>query len=146
MLSGLERVLSFQLKTVGIAHESEYRFAAMHVGLGKGIKDRLKQAGLKDYRADFAFTNAKLLVEVEGGGWTSGRHTRGKGFADDLRKYQAAMRLGWTVYRCDGDMVNRGEALKFIEWFIAEHDWRINTKKNTAWSYQPAAQVQTDRG
>jgi hypothetical protein len=36
------------------------------------------------------------------------------GFAHDLRKYQAAMRMQWDVYRCDHAMVKSGEAYETI--------------------------------
>lgn len=115
-MSKLEAQLEQQLKMIGIkGFEREYRFAAIHVGLGKGIRDRLALAGLKNWRFDFAHVGKKFAVEVEGGGWSGGRHTRGKGFAEDLKKYQEAMRLGWTVYRCDGQLIKSGEALEIIE-------------------------------
>lgn len=99
--------------------EREYRFGAYASGgTGKGLRDRLKDNGLKDWRFDFAVPDIHLAVEVEGGAWVHGRHTRGKGFAEDLRKYDAAMRLGWTVYRCDAKMVDEGQALDTIRALI----------------------------
>lgn len=67
------------------------------------------------WRFDFAWPELMLAVEVEGGGWTNGRHTRGKGFSNDIQKYSEAMRLGWTVYRVDGALIGSGEALTVIE-------------------------------
>ena len=56
-----------------------------------------------------------LAVEVEGGTWTRGRHTRGKGYEGDCRKYNSAAIAGWTVLRYTTDMVRSGEALTQIE-------------------------------
>ncbi len=69
---------------------------------------------IRRWRADFAFPKAKLLVEVEGGTWTQGRHTRGKGFEADCDKYNAAATLGWRVLRFTPGMIKRGEAVNVI--------------------------------
>lgn len=69
----------------------------------------------RNWRYDFVWMAKKLIVEVEGGIWTGGRHVRPKGFTEDLRKYQAAQNLGFVVCRVTTEMVNRGEALSMIE-------------------------------
>jgi len=52
------------------------------------------------WRFDWAWIPEKVALEVEGGAWTQGRHTRGKGFMDDMEKYNAARLQGWMVLRC----------------------------------------------
>lgn len=95
--------------------EREYRFAAHATGgTGKGCRQRIRQAGLRDWRFDFALPELGIAVEVEGGAWVQGRHTRGAGFEGDLRKYDAAARLGWTVYRCDPRMIRSGHAVETV--------------------------------
>jgi len=118
-VSKLEDALSRQLVAVKAPpFEHEFRFSANHVGLGKGIKSRLKDAGLKDWRFDFAWPEIKLAVEVEGGIFVNGRHSRGAGFEGDCIKYGEAMKLGWNVYRCTGGMIKSGNALDTIEMMI----------------------------
>lgn len=120
-MSAGEELLAAQLEREGIEFEREYRFIAMATGgIGKGCKERIKASGCRDWRADFALLDSFLLVEVEGGAWTNGRHTRGAGFAGDLVKYDAATRLGWTVYRCDPAMVKSGRALETIKLIIQQ--------------------------
>jgi hypothetical protein len=113
-MSQLEDLLALQLRAHKIQVTMEFPFAADHVGIGPGTRKRLAEAGFKNWRFDFAFIEQKIAVEVEGGAWTGGRHTRGKGFSEDLIKYDAAMNLGWTVYRCDGSMVKNGCAINTI--------------------------------
>jgi hypothetical protein len=113
-------LLGHHLKDEAIDHEAEYRFGAIASGgAGKGLRGRLKEAGLKDWRADFHIIGHMLLVEVEGGAWTGGRHTTGVGFNADLAKYDAAMRLGYSVYRCSPEMVKKGHAIETIKQLIA---------------------------
>lgn len=53
----------------------------------------------RGWRFDFAWPDLKVAVEVEGGVWSQGRHTRGQGFIDDCEKYSAAAEFGWLVLR-----------------------------------------------
>lgn len=57
------------------------------------------------WRFDYAWPDRMVALEVEGGVWTQGRHTRGKGYLADIEKYNAAQVMGWTVIRCTpGDL------------------------------------------
>jgi len=59
----------------------------------------------RKWRFDFALPARRVAIEIEGGQWTGGRHTRGLGFAADCEKYNAAARLGWRVFRFTNSMV-----------------------------------------
>lgn len=67
------------------------------------------------WRFDFTFPNHMLAVEVEGGTFSSGRHSRGRGFEADCEKYNAATILGWRVLRFTTEMVKDGRAIATIE-------------------------------
>jgi very-short-patch-repair endonuclease len=93
-----EALMAFQLRVAKIPHETEYRFHPS-----------------RKWRADFAIPARKLLIEVEGGSWTEGRHNRGKGFEDDCEKYSVAAALGWRVIRATTGQVESGLALHWIK-------------------------------
>ena len=71
----------------------------------------------RKYRADWAFINARLLVEVEGGAFLKdgGRHNRGAGFRNDLEKYAEAAILGYRVIRVLPEWIEDGRALTYVE-------------------------------
>lgn len=55
---------------------------------------------IRRWRFDFVICPIrKIAVEVEGGTFTGGRHTRPIGYAADLEKYNTAALMGWSVLR-----------------------------------------------
>lgn len=54
-------------------------------------------------------------IEIDGGVYSQGRHTRGKGFEADLEKMNAAVAQGYKVYRFSTGQVLNGTARQFIE-------------------------------
>lgn len=51
------------------------------------------------WRFDVAWIDDLIAVEIDGGVWTRGRHSRGSGQTKDNEKINAAQSLGWKVYR-----------------------------------------------
>jgi hypothetical protein len=68
----------------------------------------------RKWRFDFAWPQEKLAVEIEGGTWSNGRHSRGSGYESDLLKYNRATALGWRVFRYTPTMVNVGIAINDV--------------------------------
>lgn len=66
------------------------------------------------WRFDYAFVAAKLAVEIDGGGFMNGRHSRGSGIEKDCEKYAEALALGWRVLRVTPKHVKSGQALTWI--------------------------------
>lgn len=77
----------------------------------------------RQWRLDFAFQQTdvhgaryvQLAVEIDGGGFVNGRHSRGKGIENDCEKYAEAMVLGWCVLRVTPKQVASGQALTWIQ-------------------------------
>lgn len=73
----------------------------------------------RKWRFDFAWPDRMVALEVEGGTWISGAHTRGRHFESDAEKYNEAALRGWRVLRVTTDMVDDGRALGFVERALA---------------------------
>ena len=98
MTSALEETLAFQLTALGIPFVREY----------KAVPGR-------KFPFDFAFPEARLLVEVQGGTYTVGAHSTGTGLARDYEKINLAQLHGWRCLQFDGKAVKSGEAAKTIQ-------------------------------
>ena len=61
----------------------------------------------RKWRIDFAIVDMEIGIEIEGGVWTNGAHTRGKGFIEDMQKYNAAVTLGWVILRFTPQDLNK---------------------------------------
>jgi very-short-patch-repair endonuclease len=98
-----EKAMAEQLNDAGIAFEREFKFHAK-----------------RRWRADFRITGTQILVEVEGGVYSGGRHTRGTGYEADAEKYNAAAHDGWTVLRFTTGMVKNGNAIEVIKKTVSQ--------------------------
>lgn len=105
-----EILMEKHLRELKIPFEREYRFHPV-----------------RRWRFDFALCTAvngvptSYAIEIEGGSWIAGRHNRGKGFEADLRKYNEAAKMGWTVLRFTSNMIERGESKAFLAAFFKIH-------------------------
>jgi hypothetical protein len=65
----------------------------------------------REWRFDLSWPEYLVAFELEGGVFSGGRHTRGKGYTEDAKKYTEASLKGWTLIRCTSEQVRTGEAL-----------------------------------
>jgi len=110
MTSDAEEALAFQMRAVGTLPSPEREWVFAHP---------------RRWRFDFAFLIERVAVEVEGGSWVAGRHTRPEGFASDIEKYNEAAIRGWSVIRVTPKMVESGDALSVIERALIAADARL---------------------
>jgi hypothetical protein len=64
------------------------------VGAGK----EYKFADGRRFRFDY-YHPSGIAIELEGGVWSKGRHTRPSGFLNDMEKYNLAASMGILVFR-----------------------------------------------
>lgn len=99
-------LLEKHLAELGLKFVKEYAFA-------------LPRKWRFDYVLDGFVSGCALLIgrvaiEIEGGIWVQGRHTRGCGYLRDLEKYREAAAANWRVYRFSTGEVLNGTAREFI--------------------------------
>lgn len=98
-----ESTLAMQLRAVKIQFEQEFRFHPK-----------------RKWKADFHLIGKKILIEVEGGIWSGGRHTRGMGYIGDMEKYNSATMMGYQVIRFSTEQVKLGSAIEQIEKMVGD--------------------------
>ena len=99
----------------GFSSELEWRLLnRMAIAGLPGPVSQFRFCPTRRWRADFAYPAAMLLIEVDGGTWTHGRHVRGKGFEADCEKTSTAAALGFRVIRVTREMVEDGRAVALI--------------------------------
>ena len=97
-----EATLALHIRALGLPEpETEYRFHPV-----------------RRWRFDFCWPAYRLAVEVEGGTWARGRHSRGAGFERDCEKYNEATIRAWRVLRFTTGMVEDGRAVETLERFF----------------------------
>ena len=81
----------------------EQKFALLWSSLTKfKLEEEYKFHATRKWRSDFAHIASRVLIEIEGGVWSGGRHTRGLGYAKDCEKYNNAAYDDWAVIRFTG--------------------------------------------
>jgi very-short-patch-repair endonuclease len=73
----------------------------------------------RKWRFDLAIPDVKLAIEIEGGVYTKGRHTRGSGFIKDIEKYNEAAINGWTLLRFTHTNHTNHEILEVVKKILA---------------------------
>ncbi len=98
-----EETFALQCRAYGLAPVREYKFHP----------DR-------KWKADFAFPQHRLLVEIEGGTEGRSRHRSDEGYEGDCLKYNAAALLGWHVLRYTTQIAKSAVAIDQVRAFIGK--------------------------
>ena len=86
----------------------------------------LKQAGIptpvtehrfhpvRKWRFDFCWPEQKLALEIQGGLFVKGRHSRGASMLKDYEKFNAAASMGWRLIYCQPTDSTKTETIQAI--------------------------------
>ena len=86
--------------------------------LDPGWVDELRFAPPRRWRFDFANPGKKLAIEIQGGIFTRGRHSRGgKAQLAEMEKLNAAALNGWLVLYFSPQQVANRMALRVVNMF-----------------------------
>lgn len=67
------------------------------------------------WRFDYAWIGSKVALEVQGGLFVAGRHSRGAALLKEHEKLNTAAIHGWRILFCTHKQVADGSALTLIE-------------------------------
>nr|WP_314137723.1 DUF559 domain-containing protein [Acinetobacter lwoffii] len=109
-----------KVKGKKVQSEGEVKLATALKALKIDFEQEFKFHPERKWKADFHLVGKKILVEVEGGIWSGGRHTRGKGYLGDMEKYNAATMMGYQVIRFSTEQVKSGLAIQQIEKMVGD--------------------------
>lgn len=68
----------------------------------------------RKWRFDYALPQYRIALEVEGGVFSQGRHTRPQGFLGDMEKYNTATLMGWRLLRTTPSALITNETLSLL--------------------------------
>ena len=71
----------------------------------------------RKWRIDYCFVKQKLAIEIEGGIWIKGRHTRGSGFLNDIEKYNNIILNGFALLRFTPEQLSTYGISTIMKWF-----------------------------
>lgn len=80
----------------------------------------------RKWRADYAWPQHGVILEVEGAIWAMGRHTRGSGFIKDMEKYNAAALLGFKLLRVTPQALCTAKTIEMIEKILSKQELNNN--------------------
>lgn len=91
--------------------EREYSLPAWEHWAAERKTLGLVKRRVKPYRADFAWPDAAVALEIQGGTWTLGKHSSGVGIERDCTKSFTAQLSGWACLAMTSTMLIKQERI-----------------------------------
>ena len=95
--------------------QAEHWLGLLMLDAGLSFERQYPYVEGRKFRADFAFIEQRLLVEVTGGIWNRQAHGSVSGVLADNARLNAATIAGWRLLRVRPDEVEDGTALDLIQ-------------------------------
>ncbi len=94
--------------------EQEFKYHVKALGL-PAPQEQVQIIPGRKFRWDFCWPEHHLAVEIQGGTWSGGAHSRGWGIERDCEKHNLAVLAGWRTLLFTGSMVHSGSAAAMLE-------------------------------
>lgn len=95
----------------------------------------------RKWRFDFAFEKEKVALEVQGGLFTGGRHSRGASLLKEHEKLNTAAQMGWRILYCIPQNLCMQETIDAIKTAIRASEGMAEIKEKIA--METAATIET---
>lgn len=79
------------------------------------LSKEVKLIPKRQYRFDFAHPFSKVAIEINGGNWVRGRHTRAGALNKEYEKLNLVQIEGYQVFILDGNMITSKWLAKIYE-------------------------------
>jgi very-short-patch-repair endonuclease len=99
MTSHLEEAFANQwlVSFPGLPFQREFVLPVWDAWASYQKQERLRSRKSTAFRADFAWPDAQVAVEINGGIWRPGGHSTGRGITRDITKTTLAQLAGWVL-------------------------------------------------
>lgn len=119
--TGASLCLSRSHRQTGSRLEELFYVSMVGANLHHGCQREYVYAPPRKFRADFAWPDQRLLVEIQGGIWTArSGHSGGSGITRDIDRGNVATLAGWRVLRFGPTHIRSGEALRLVAAALGE--------------------------
>lgn len=87
---------------------------------GPPLTQELRFDPVRRWRFDFAHEATRTAIELNGGVWSNGRHTRGAGYLRDREKINEAQLAGWHVFELGTGQVSAATVRQIIDFIRSQ--------------------------
>ena len=101
-------------KKAAKAPQTDFFTALCKSDLGVECVKEFRFCPERRWRFDYCIPAHKIALEVEGGVWTNGRHTRAQGFLGDVDKYNRGTLMGWRIFRTTPSALYSADTLNML--------------------------------